>query len=125
MADSERPCHKELTGKLRQARELIETGKWAPVEPVKTTPDFCKLDLFTLEEQDKALLAAIGEIVPEHYSGTRPPQRSYEPKIAKREMFAFTWESGHFKREMYFKFSVTQERLWLVSFHESEEKRGG
>lgn len=89
----ERPSHKELANKLRTAAALAIDGRWAPADPAKLMANFCELDLFLADEQRAALTAALSEVKPEHYRGSRPPQRSYEPLRRGAEMFAFAWEA--------------------------------
>lgn len=121
-----RPSHAELQGKILKARAKIAAGDWLAADYQKLLPEFEALDLWTEEERNEGLEAAANEIVPEHYVGLRPPQKSYEEACKGAELFAFGWESRHFGRRMYLKFCLVKETLYIVSFHEDKpHKREG
>ena len=119
----ERPTYRELDLKIRTARRLLEMKRWAPADPVKLVANFTDFDLALPNEQENALMKAVSEIRAEHYAGGRPPTKSYEPATAGAEMFAFVWDSKHFARRMYFKFSIrgqgAAQRLYVYSLHSS------
>lgn len=80
-----------------------------------------------LEDQTGILLAALGEITPDHYQGPRPPPKSYEPPIRGREILGFRWESPFFSdRMMYFKFGLNgsdeNRRAFICSIHVHREQ---
>ena len=60
----ERPSHKELLGKIRLARALLEAGRWAAADPGKLAANFMDLNLYLRDEQHAALVHAISEITP-------------------------------------------------------------
>ena len=107
-----RPSHKELFGKLRVAREAVRAGRIALLNQDAIPADAIELD-YSLSL----------ELVPADYSGSRPPQRSYEQDIRDLELFAFTVESRRFKRRVYMKFAVEGGTLWLVSLHQDQPKK--
>ena len=128
MAD--RPSHKEVLGKILNARTKIAGSDWAPADFQALLPEFDALDLITTEEHNRALESALNEIRPEHYAGYRPPQKSYEQVCREAELFAFAWDSAFFGCRMYLKFCFVKETLYIVSFHKSrradeEEPWGG
>jgi hypothetical protein len=110
-----------LTRKLRAAGRLLDSGCWAPADPSKLAADFDELGLFTGEEQEAALRAAVAEGEPEDYVGGRPPERSYEPATPGAELWAFAGRSHYFGRGMYFKFSIcgsgAVQRLFVYPLH--------
>ncbi|HMF76404.1 MAG TPA: hypothetical protein VK604_12140 [Bryobacteraceae bacterium] len=120
-----RPAHKELTGKIRSARTILLSHGYKAAETSKLAENFRELDLFSLEEQMEALGAALREISPEDYAGSHPPSKSYERLTRERELFAFSWNSEHFKKKMYFKFCLVNTTLFVFSLHESTPKGGG
>ena len=87
------------------------------------------MDLYLFAEQRSALRSAMMELKPEHYSGTRHPQRSYEPATKGAEMFAFAWDSKRFTGSMYLKFALVgsgdAQALYVYSFHPSRRKVWG
>lgn len=122
----ERPSTKELWGKLREAKQLIQKAKWAPAMPAKLQADFEELESLGIEtalpeDQTAIFLKALEEIQADDYAGTRPPMRSYEGATRNLELFAFRWKSAHFNCEMYFKFCLggtdKGRRTWVFSIH--------
>ena len=80
--------------------------------------DAIELD-YSIELELEAVLSELLEAAaPAHYTGSRPPQRSYEQDIQGLELFAFAVESQRFKCRIYFKFALQDEMLWLVSLHQ-------
>jgi hypothetical protein len=120
----ERPSHSELLGKILKARGKLSQNDWAPASLKKLLPELKELDLWTTEEQSLALATAANEIRPEDYAGTRPPQESYEDPCEGAELFAFRWDSKHFKKRMYLKFCFVKETLYVVSCHEHRDRKG-
>jgi len=117
-----RPTHTELRAKILKARQKTGARDWLPANYQKLLPELESLDLWTEEEQSRALETAVSEIGAEHYVGTRPPQKSYEDACREAELFAFAWQSRHFKRRMYLKFCFVKETLYIVSFHEDKPR---
>lgn len=111
-----RPSHKELTGKIRQASEAVFNSNIAFVEQASIAADALELD-YPVNEIGNVLSDIFEEITPDDYVGKRPPERSYEDKIKDCELFAFRWVSKQFGCELYLKFTLKDDVLWLVSFH--------
>jgi len=113
-----RPSHKELFGKLRVAREAVRKGRIALLDQLALAADAIELD-YSIELELEAVLSELLEAAaPAHYTGSRPPQRSYEQDIKGLELFAFAVESQRFKCRIYFKFALQDEMFWLVSLHQ-------
>ncbi len=112
-----RPSHSEIRGKILTARAKVSAADWVMANAQKQLPEFRDLDLWTGAEMTEALEAALNEMEPEHYVGTQPPQKSYERKCPGAELFAFAWDSSHFRRKMYLKFCFVKGTLFIVSFH--------
>jgi len=115
-----RPSHKELTGKKAHAREAVSKNAIGIVKCGAVASQALELGYEISKIQD-ILGCILKEIVPENYSGARPPQKSYESQIKELELFAFTWSSRRFGCEVYFKFALSQGTLWVVSLHEHRE----
>jgi hypothetical protein len=113
-----RPSHKELFGKLRSARQAIETGRIALLNAAALAADAIELDYIIELELEAVLIKLIEETTPLHYTGARPPLRSYEREIQGLELFAFVVESKRFKCSVYFKFALAGDVFWLVSLHQ-------
>jgi hypothetical protein len=79
--------------------------------------DAIELDYSIELELDAVLTELIEETTPLHYTGARPPLRSYEQDIKDLELFAFVVESKRFKCRVYFKFAIAGDVFWLVSLH--------
>lgn len=124
---NDRPSIKELSGKLRRARELLAAGDYLPVDPSKIIADFRSLKLFSEEEQFNALSRALGEVGEKNYRGKHPPEKSFETVTYEEDLFVFIWESGHLQKKMYLKFCLPmadgrETVLYLHSFHESKPR---
>ena len=115
------PSHKALTGKIRKAIEALQAGKLAFLDPTVIAADLLNLDC-GIEDVPEILAELLGEVVPEHYAGTRPPQRSYEEALGGSELYAFKIDSKRVGCQVYFKFSLIEDYLWVVSFHEDKAK---
>ena len=113
-----RPSHKELFGKLRSAREAVQKERIALLNQLALAADAIELDYSIELELEAVLSELLEEASPNHYTGSRPPQRSYDQNINGLELFAFTIESRRFKCWIYLKFAMQDEVFWLVSLHQ-------
>lgn len=119
----ERPSHKELTAKLRQAKDAVSSKRVEIVDPVVVAADALELG-YLVAEMKRILSKMLDEFGPRDYAGHRPPQKSYEEQIRGCELYAFRWESQLFGCCVYFKFALKEEILWVASLHpHREEKR--
>jgi len=66
----DRPSSRELTAKLKEAREAAASGRINMVEPVPILADLLNLD-FLMGDLVKELPGIIGEISPKHERGKR------------------------------------------------------
>lgn len=111
-----RPSHKELSGKLRTALEAVQSDLIQLVEPVVIAADAIELE-YSLTELQAVLLDLLTCAGPEHYTGNRPPTRSYETCIRDLELWAFTVTIPRFEVPVYFKFTIKNGWFYLVSLH--------
>ncbi len=107
---------------MRQARRAVEEGRWAVLETDVIYADLLDLDVLIHELPD-LLLSAFSEITPDVYKGRRPPARSYKERIKDAELFAFLWRSKELQCDVYLKFAMKNDTLWLVSFHRNRGDR--
>lgn len=84
---------------------------------VSLAADAVELDYDIELDLVKVLMELLDAASPSDYTGSRPPQRSYEQDIQGLELFAFTVTSRRFKCRVYLKFVVAQGWFWLVSLH--------
>ena len=112
----ERPSDRELSKKLRLTKAAFASGKFSFIQPDVIAADLLEIDV-TMERFQNIFPQALDEIMPRHYKGERPPQRSYENEIFNQELFAFRWDSKAFVCMMYFKFALRPDHLWIVSLH--------
>lgn len=118
-----RPSHKELYGKLRSARQMVKEGRVALLNQIALAADAIELGYVIDSELDDVLTELLRATAPNHYTGSRPPQRSYEQDIQGLDLFAFTVDSDRFKCRVYFKFALENENFWLVSLHQNRPTR--
>ncbi len=106
-----RPSHKELFGKLRDAKAAIRNADVLLVDPDAIAEDAIELgyDIGT-ELLEQASVS--------HYAGSRPPQRAYKKEIEGLELFPFVFDSLRFRCRVYVKFALSRGSLWLVSLHQ-------
>ena len=118
-----RPSHKELYGKLYSARQIVKEGRVALLNQIALAADAIELGYVIESELSDVLAELLGATAPNHYTGSRPPQRSYEQDIQGLELFAFVVECDRFKCRVYFKFALENEIFWLVSLHQNRPMR--
>ncbi|MBW1818165.1 MAG: hypothetical protein JRJ60_13525 [Deltaproteobacteria bacterium] len=114
-----------MFNKLHGARKAVQESRVAVVNQLAVAADAMELG-YDVENELQAILADLLEITtPNHYTGTHPPQRSYEQMVEGLELFAFAVESSRFKCRIYYKFALTKDVLWLVSLHASRLQKEG
>lgn len=120
-----RPSYKELTRKIRQAKEAAANGSIFPLEPLSLACDAIELG-YLIEDLGSVVIDLLDELNPGIYAGSRPPKKSYEAAIKGLELWEFIWPSRRFGCDLYFKFTIRQGVLWIVSLHENRPwKKGG
>ncbi|OGP73806.1 MAG: hypothetical protein A2V86_09600 [Deltaproteobacteria bacterium RBG_16_49_23] len=117
----DRPSHKEINRKIKQAREAISDSQFSILNPVSVSADVLKLG-FTIEGISNILANLLSEITPVDYAGAYPPQKSYESDILDCELFTFRWASKNLGGEIYLKFAFKGQKMWVVSLHEERKK---
>jgi len=113
-----RPSHKELFGKLRDAKAAVQNGDVFLIDQDVIAEDAIELGYDIGSELLEVLTELLEETSLNHYAGFRPPQRSYKSEIEGLELFPFVVESPRFKCRLYFKFALNAGSLWLVSLHQ-------
>lgn len=113
-----RPSVKELTGKLKEAQELLYKQEGLFADPGKVVGELNALGIGDSKEVWELIKTILPEIKTEDYTGGKPPQKSYEKTIDGKELFAFSWESKHLGKKMYLKFAIKGDRFVYVSLHE-------
>ena len=112
-----RPAHKELSGKIRNAKSAIAQGKIVLVEPLSIISDAAELD-YEMKDLPIILKELLEIATPEHYAGARPSQKSYEKVIRGKDLLVFKIISERFKSVIYLKYSIFDGFFYLVSLHE-------
>ena len=118
-----RPTHKELSNKLKQACTFVQKGQANLMNQTAMAADALELDYSIEFELFDVLNELIEHTQPTDYIGSKPPQRSYEDEISGLDLFAFVVEIKRFSQPVYYKFSISQDALWLVSLHENRENK--
>jgi len=138
MVQSKRPSAREIDQKLRQAEEALKESRGLFANPQKAVGELIDLDIGNTEELWPLVLKLLKEIKLIDYAGSHPPMKSYEPKIANCELYAFTWNSKAMDKRMYIKFAIKTENVcsqrksenkkkfcfYYVSLHESKPNKG-
>ncbi len=94
-------------------------GQVLLLNPAALAVDALELGYSIESELLKVLKALLEKTTPSDYTGGRPPQRSYEQDIAGLDLFAFTVDIDRFSAPVYFKFTLFENVLWLVSLHKN------
>ena len=115
-----RPSHKEINRKIKQAKEAVSENQFSILNPVIIAADALELGV-DLHKISFILIDLLEEIAPSHYAGQYPPQRSYEHDIEGYELLAFRWLSKTLGCRVYLKFTIKGKRMWLVSLHEDRK----
>ncbi len=108
---AKRPGHKELTGKLRQAREALDNGRFLIIEEDRHfTHDIAALESQGAKDHWSKVVAFLGEIQAsggaDCYVGKYPPAACYHEPYQGVELFAFAWDSALAECRMYLKFGI-------------------
>ena len=114
-----RPSDREIDKRLNEAKEILKKRPGLFANPSKAVGELNNLNIEDTNDLWFLIRELLEEISPKDYKGTRPPQKSYEKTIAGRELFAFSWWSSKYARQMYIKFVLKNERYFYVSLHQS------
>lgn len=112
-----RPSHKELNGKLQTALSAVHDNRILLVEPDVIVADAVALGYSIRHELQLVLLELLNNTGSDHYTGHRPPERSYEKRIRNLDLWAFSVTCPRFEPRVYYKFSLHNELFYLVSLH--------
>jgi hypothetical protein len=112
-----RPSYSEIRRKIKQAKEALTAGNLSILKPIVIALDALELG-YSFDDITAILIDLLEEIKPNHYVGQSPPQRSYEDEIFRSELLAFRWASKRLGCWIYLKFAFSENRLWLISFHQ-------
>jgi len=110
------PSRKTIIGKITAAKDACKSGNILLVTPDILAADLLNLGL-TVTEIPTIIYELLENTGPGDYMGTRPPQRAYEPVISGCELYAFKTVSKTIGCTMYYKFTIKDDTLWLVSLH--------
>ena len=114
----ERPSHKELYNKLREARMAVSKGLISLLNQDIIAADAIELEYSIETKLIPILQELLDYTTPGHYAGSRPPQKSYEREIEGLDLFSFLADCSRLKCRVYYKFALVEGRLWLVSLHQ-------
>lgn len=120
----DRPSFRELDRKLSQAKESVSRNKILTINPAALAEDAFDLG-FLISDLADTLYEILIEIKPQNYVGRRPPEKSYEDEIQNLDLFAFRWDSARFGCEVYFKFVINGDFLYIVSLHQHRPQKRG
>ena len=112
-----RPSHKELSRKIRAAKEAVSQGNISLINSAAIIADSLELGYCIESDLRDILLELLESTSPEDYAGNRPPQKSYEKEINGVELFAFKKTCSYFSGDIYYKFTLHENELFLVSLH--------
>jgi len=119
----QRPSDRECYNKAKDALKAVKDGN----RTVALTKHLQEIMQFTgAPDADglwvivEALLDELCKQRPEKcYVGKHPPEKSYEENLKDLELWPFRWQSSLLRREVYLKFCVKRDYLFLVDCHEN------
>jgi hypothetical protein len=117
-----RPSHKELFGKIKVAKKAVSEGRIKLINQESLSSDADELGYLLEDELQSILSELLDKSKPEHYVGMKPPQKSYEKEIKGLELFAFKVESDFLDHNIYYKFTIQDDKFYLVSLHKHREE---
>jgi len=113
----DRPSHKEIQGKLREARAAVRNENVFLIDQDIIAEDAIEFGYDIQAELLDILSEPFEEISVDDYAGSRPPQKSYKDDIHGLDLFPFVLASRRLECRVYVKFALTGAGLWLVSLH--------
>ena len=117
-----RPTHREMTNKIKKARTFVKNDLVFLINQTALAVDALELDYSIENDLLEVLNELLDQTDPTHYTGSRPPQRSYEDAISGLDLIAFVVKIERFSEPVYYKFSVSEDALWLVSLHKDRKQ---
>ena len=117
----DRPSHKEINHKIKQAKDAVSDNHFSILNPFIIAADALELGV-DFQHISYVLIDLLEEIIPAHYVGQHPPQRSYEHEIEGCELLPFRWLSKKMGCRVYLKFTIKGSKVWLVSLHEDRKE---
>jgi hypothetical protein len=118
-----RPSNKELFGKSRDARASVQQGRLFLIDQDVIAESAIELGYDIGSELQQVLTGLLRETTVNHYTGSRPPQKSYKQEIEGVELFAFAVRSRRFSCKVYYKFALIEGIFWLVSLHQDRPRK--
>lgn len=119
----DRPSNKELSNKLRDAKSYLSVRDGFFVDEKKMTGDLIELKLSKAREIWPLVRKSLDEIKLTDYSGSHPPQPSYEESVYGEDCWQFTWDSYHFRKRMFLRFMLMNGHYFHSSLHESRKEK--
>ena len=128
MIKTKRPSKKEILNKIKQAKEIIKKGDIFILNKGNVFEDDAQELGYDISTELKILLLDLLESTEaKNYVGSHPPQRAYEQKIYKQELWAFKVKTDYFETdkeiEVYYKFAIKSNTLFIVSLHKDRGDR--
>ncbi len=120
-----RPTYKELDKKLSEARQSIDKGRVNMINPLAMASDADELGYRIEDQFVEVLVSVLDTATPDHYAGQRPPSLSYQNIIMAQALYAFKTQSNTLNCDVYLKFTIFDNELWVVSFHKNRNLKTG
>ena len=120
-----RPSHKEISKKIARAKSAIESGNISILNMLSLVADADEIGYVIEDDLDGLLMELLGKSCLDNYTGTRPPQKSYQQEVQGAELFAFAIEETSLNGPIYYKFSMVEDMMFLISLHRDRKEVGG
>ena len=117
-----RPSYKEITKKIAIAQSAVEHGNYRILNMLSLVADADGLGYLIDDDLDDLLVELLKKSSLDNYSGTRPPQKSYQQEIQGAELFAFVINETSLNGPIYYKFSIVDDVMFLISLHRDRKE---
>ena len=117
-----RPSHKEISKKTAQAKSAIASGNISILNMLSLVADADELGYVIEDDLDGLLMELLGKSCLDNYAGTRPPQKAYQQEVQGAELFAFVIEKTSLNGPIYYKFSIVDDFMFLISLHRDRKE---
>lgn len=117
-----RPSHKEISNKIALAMTAVENGNISMLNMLSLVADADELGYLIEDDLDGLLMELLGKSSLDNYAGTRPPQKSYQQEVQGAELFAFVIEETSLNGPIYYKFSMVDDIMFLISLHQDKKE---
>jgi len=99
----------------------VESGNVRLLNTLALLADADELGYLIGEDLNDLLMELLEKSSMDNYAGTRPPQKSYLQIVEGADLYAFSIDETSLNGPVYYKFSLVDGVLYLVSLHKDRK----